>query len=70
MQHKLAALEGGPAGDPAESNKTMDESNKPLEVDMREQFGCLKEGSEPGPPSKEVGHVDLFGGHQCAQLVS
>ena len=66
MQHKLAALEGDPAGDPTGSNETMYESNKPLEVDMGVQFGCFEEGPEPGPPSKEVGHMDFFSGHQCA----
>ena len=57
MQHELAVLEGDPAGDPAESNETMDESDEPLEVDMGVQMGCFEEGPAPGPPSRKVGHT-------------
>ena len=58
MHHELAVLEGDPAGDPTESNETMDESDEPLEVDMGVQIGCLEEGPEPGAPARKAGHMD------------
>ena len=57
MQHELAVLEGDPAGDPAESNETMDESDEPLEVDMGVQMGCFEESPAPGPHPRKAGHT-------------